>query len=474
MALAIDQAIQQASQAIDVSGIGKSTSDALNMGMSLAQRQAEVEKNKQELAFKAQQLDLQKHDYFHDKLNQVINEDDPKLRGALVDSLNDEYTQMFGQRMNPAFPELMKKSQPVLDKLRALYNVRQAFRTHKPDQISQFDNQVTEGMSSKNFSDSWKQLNDIDQNQNGILKALTAQGVNPLTAGPALQEGNQNALQEAMNLAPRARMAATNRSRLAMSLDNQAASAGERFEKDTPLNKLYQQTQGLDRANHTLQNQDTTLTPQIFREVEQEFSQALSGPGNASLGKLERTEMQSIAIKADDFWQKYKNQPVDVRKNAPQLVQQLQASIDRLHGAYSSNMEDRAQVIGQNFDASDNPKVHAVLQEKYSKYAPRYYEQKYGESTGANQAAASAKAAGSPSGQVAPTPAPNAPGGAANDTTQNPNPEPKVMQDQRALLRSQAVAKLSQIRNSKPGTLTTTEKDVRDKYKLLTGEDLVE
>lgn len=453
---AVDSAIQDASKAIDTSGIGANTAQGLQMGMSLAQRQQDIENQRNQLQFQQQQAEMQKGDWLHSQLSQISSENDPKLRGALVDNLDDQYPKLFGgRRLDPTQAELLKKSPPYIDKVGALTRVRKGMVDNDFDGVSDFDKEVVNGMSSSDISQQLGHLNTIQSQESTIIKALTAARV--ATPQAAAQTGmSQDDLQTKMNQnnPMNARAAMVN-----LRSDDQASKAGASY--DTALKKTFLQKQALDRATHTLSDPNTPLTPQIFRESEKEFVTALTGNGATGLGQTEKTEYNDLHLKLAEYMQKYGNKMQDLRKEAPELVQQLQSSMNRLSTAYQGNMEDTTSKVDKNFAESSNPKVQAMRRLKTKDYAPQYYADSFGSEQ-----------------------APSAPG-SANAAAPGPNPglagipqaaPAKLSQAELESMDTKARELLRQSRESqKAGTpFKYTEQQIKTTYKNKTGKDLVE
>lgn len=443
MASAMDAAVDNSSKALDTSGIGKNTVEGLEMGMSLAKRAQDIDQKRQEMQFKQQQVDMQKHDWMHDQLKGALSEDDPKLRGVLLDNMSEQFPKLFdGKRMDPATMELMKKAPAFGEKMLAAVRVREAMRTGNFDKLSEFDEHVMNGMTSSDIASKLKELNTIKTNEAMIIKGVTAKGVATPQAAQAAGM-DQGEMQEIMNRnnPGNARMAMAD-----LRKDDQASKAGTAF--DTATKPVFKQIQALDRGVHTLKS-DSKLTPQMFREIEQEFSNALSGSGAAGLGKLERTEYNSIGLKAAEIKQKYGDKPVDLKKEEPAFVNQLADSMYRLNQAYGENMEKIATNVHENYGQTSNPKVQEMRKRKLQEYAPNAYAKMYG-GDGVD-------------------------GSEQQSMPSNPgNPEnkgPKMTSERKAELKQLAIEKLKQIKSSPPGLIPVSEQDVRDKYKFMTGED---
>lgn len=442
---AMESAVNAASQAMDTSGIGKNTMEGLQMGMSLAQRQQQIEQARQEMNFKAQQAEMQKHDWLHSQLQSAASENDPKIKGVLLDNLDEQFPKLFeGKRMNPTTVELMKKAPLFLDKVQAAVRVRNAMRTGRFDKISDFDNEVVNGMTNPDVSAVLGHLNTIQQSESQIIKGIQTLGFTPAQA-QAIAKGETSPEEQQKQMAASPKYTAQNarKGMLDARLDDQASNAGKAF--DAGVSKLYTQQQALDRAQHTLSDPNTPITPQIFREAEKEFVTALTGSGSAGLGQTEKTEYNNLHLKIAEYLQKYGNKMQDLRTAAPELVKQLDSSMARLSGAYSSNLEDKAQKIDANFSQSGNEKVHAIRREKLKQYAPNYYKTKFAQQD-------------------------------EMETGTGNHLEPKKSPADMENIDNMAKERVRQAREAqKSGVpVSFTEDQVKETYKRLTGKDLVE
>jgi hypothetical protein len=460
MATAMDSAIQDASKAIDTSSIGANTVQGLQMGMSLAQRQQDIEAKRQQIQFQQQQQEMQKGEWLHSQLSQVSSENDPKLRAALVNNLNDQYPKIFdGRRLDPTQAELLKKSPTYNDKIVALTRVRKAMLENNFSGMSDFDKQVVNGMSSADVSQQLGHLNTIQTQESAIVKALTM--VHVATPQAAAQTGqSQSDLQQTLS---QNNPTLARQQMVALRSDDQASKAGAAY--DGALKKTYIQKQALDRATHTLTDPNTPITPQIFKESEKEFVTALTGSGATGIGQTEKTEYNDLHLKMAEAMQKYGNKMQDLRVEAPELVNQLQSSINRLSGAYADNMEETTSKVDSNFSQSSNPKVQEMRKLKTKDYAPKYHAAAFGQSGQApvpgqpSQPGQNAQPGVNPGLAAIPQPAANKP--TPSDSEQ---------------IEVQARERLRQVRAANKAGLpiSYTEQQVKDTYKNLTGRELVQ
>lgn len=449
MVTAVESAIQDASKAIDTSGAAANSSEALQMGMSLAQRQQQIEQKRQEIDFQRAEQEKQKGDWLHSQMSAITVENDPKIRAHLVDNLAELFPKMFdGRRFDPAQQELFKKSDSFIDKAGALTRVRKMMAENNFAGISEYDKGIVNGMSSADIAQQLGNLNNIHKNEDTITKALIQSRI--ATQSAAEKAGtSKEELQQTMN---QNNPMAFRKASVDLRADDQASRAGSAYDKS--LQKLYVQKQALDRASHTLTDPNTPITPQIFREAEKEFVTAMTGSGATGLSQSEKTEYNNMHLKMAETLQKYGNKMVDLRKVAPELVNQLLSSNKRLSEAYGENMEDTVSKVDKNFSESSNPKVQAMRRAKTKDYAPKYHAEKFGDEA-----------------DQEPEPGVN-PGLAGVPQSATPKPSQSDME----AVDNQARERLRQARAAQKAglPLSFTEQQVKDTYKKITGRDLVE
>lgn len=439
--IGVQTAMGNAQQAMDISGVEKNSSEGLQLGMSLASRQADFEKKKQDLQFQQQQHDMQKHEWMHGILSDAVSENDPKIKSMLLDNLNDQFPKIFdGKRMSPTMLEAMNKSPDFMQKMGAVIRIRKAAMNGKPELIPDLDKEVLNEMTNPDFTSTLQKVNQMHSGEDGIIKALTSQGVATPQAAAATGQ-SQDEMQANLNNSPKYVM---RKGMLAARLDDQASKVGDSYEKNTKLSTTYTATQKAGRDLSMMNDTTNPLTPQNLSEMEMTIPQLLGGAGASSLGGVERVEMETAQRKLADFQQKYSGKPVDMRQKDPELVNQIQHTIQRLKGANEQAMEQIAGGIHNQFQQSGNEKVHAVNKAKLLQYAPDTYSKIYG--------------AQSPQANI-------------NPATGEPA-QPKITDDMVSGLRSQAMQAIQKVKAAPQGTVSVTEDQIKQKFKSMTGHDL--
>lgn len=135
---------------------------------------------------------------------------------------------------------------------------------------------------------------------------------------------------------------------------------------DKTLQDLNAQKITIDRGIHTIENSQV-LAPQTLAELESEISKALAGKGMVAEGSIHRQTMMTAARQIAELRQQYGNQPIDMRKVSPQIVQYIQDTMKRLQEAYQGAMNDRAEQISKGKSFS-NQQVQKGLQDAVGGY----------------------------------------------------------------------------------------------------------
>lgn len=124
-----------------------------------------------------------------------------------------------------------------------------------------------------------------------------------------------------------------------------------------------------------------TLTPQIFNEIQQDLSQALTGAGNATEGKLHRTEFNTYQQRLAGIIQNVTNNPQDI--NSPAIVNQVKEVLARLNATLASWRSDRFKVranVLRDLFADDKEIASAILKRQASLDAASSEAAKYADS----------------------------------------------------------------------------------------------
>lgn len=182
------------------------------------------------------------------------------------------------------------------------------------------------------------------------------------SSADARQDKNLSAMME------RAQILGGNRgASLALRQDQQASNAAGAFDKDPIITSLTKQQQQIARDKHTLDTA-TTLTPQIFNEIQTGIAGAIAGGHVAAQGTIHDLKYQSAELDYKNLMQRITNNPQDI--GSPQVRKYLGDLIGRLGEAYTGNIADRANQIAIGKNYSHNPDAQKAVAQKLQSYAP--------------------------------------------------------------------------------------------------------
>jgi hypothetical protein len=437
---AMDAAIESASKAIDTSGIGANAISGLQAGMSLAQRQQQIEAQRQQLQFQQQQQEMQKHDWLHSNLKTAISEDDPKLRGALLDNMSDQFPKLFdGKRIDPATLELMKKSDTFVDKMASVSRLRNAMRTNNFRGLSDYDNEVLGHMTSSDMQAKLQDMTSVQNQEAQLLKALTMTRVATPQAA-AVSGQSQSDLQQTMNQSAPGQLRAN---------VQQKMQAQQAVNKDQPLNTYKQRLEGAARVFdliHDAESGKVVKNKAFLGQLNAEVARLETGSQSPGLGASEKTELLDKKASLEGLIESFTGDPEDAVR--PGMIKQVKGTMTSMVDSYQQSIHDRYGTLAAGLTDIQKPIIEqkrladvASYRKKFGHWAPEEPES-MGEGL-STPAAAPAK--------------------------------PKITADQAAIYKQKALSRLDQLRNAPSGVqLNFTEQTVRDAYKTATGKDLVE
>lgn len=437
MASAVDSAIQDASKAIDTSGIGQNTAAGLQMGMSLAQRQQDIDAKKQQIQFQQQQQEVQKGDWLHSQMSAITSENDPKVRHALVDAMADSFPKMFdGKRMDPGQQELMKKSDSWIDKTGALVRIRKSWAANTPQSVSDLDKEIVNGMSSSDIATNWGHLNTMQSNETAIIKALIAKGIAPKQA-EAMTGQSQEQMQQTMQ---------QNSPFMARVQSQQTMAAQQAVNKDTLMNAYKQRLDGASRVNDLINDAkagNIKTNGPLLGQLNAEIARLETGSQSPGLTASEKTEYTSAATDFSRLKDKITGKPSDAI--SPEIIKQISGTMNSMTDSYMRSIDDRYGTISSGLTPVQAPVVKAKWEQDKQAYAKRF-----GHWAGTD-----------PQSKML--------------QPENP-PAPKQSPADVESIDSMAKERLRQARAAqKAGTpLSFTEEQVKTTYKNITGKDLVE
>lgn len=146
-----------------------------------------------------------------------------------------------------------------------------------------------------------------------------------------------------------------------------ASAAGQAFEHDPIITQGKKTSESLNRAIGLMDGK-TPLTAKSFNIVQQDLINALAPGGAATEGKVNRELVETAAAKLNELKLKFGNVS-DLRKDQPELVQNLRDLIGQVHDDYADAMARQATDLHSSFSGSANPRVKSVVDEKLKRYS---------------------------------------------------------------------------------------------------------
>lgn len=159
--------------------------------------------------------------------------------------------------------------------------------------------------------------------------------------------------------------------RLNIQRDNQTAAAVDKVANDAQLKAHAQRIQGADRIASQLAEVKAGKivdTNQFLNDLNAEYVNLLTGSNNAALGKLQRTEYQTLAGKIGNILQEIKGKPQSI--NSPEILSQLEKSVMSLRENYVKNLKERGALLQRTY--RHNPDATAAQQAKVQEMIGQY------------------------------------------------------------------------------------------------------
>jgi hypothetical protein len=224
-------------------------------------------------------------------------------------------------------------------------------------QISQGSNAPRESQVYRNISQQNQELlgskeKDLDRRRK-VMESIEARKSREDLAKARKED---HALQQKeLNERAKARADVANQQKdrqLDLRLDNLMSNIGNKIEHDEIIGKSQVNLASLEKARAILNNKDLPLTSQTLSDAEQDIANALSLRGQgATEGKIKRTEMESLGRKLAEIKQRIGNKPVDLRKEAPEIVTQIQKLNNALHDDYVDTINTRRNKVVDNYSS---------------------------------------------------------------------------------------------------------------------------
>lgn len=441
----MDVAASAIAKPIDISGITSDSMSGLQAGMDVAKRRQDLDAKKQELQFQRDQHDLNKIDWFHNSLKDVAGENNPQLRKIKMDQFSQDYFKISGQRMNPAIEEAIKKVPSLGDAILAAGQVHAALQDPSlnvpQNTLLQHGKQVM-NLVSGDIGTYLKEMNGSKdalaqlQMQKALIGAKVATNQGAAAAGMSQED-----LQTQMNQGNSAQLRVTSQQKMA---------AQTQVNKDSLMNAYKMRLDGAGRVYDLINDAaagKVKTNKAFLGQLNAEVARLETGSQSPGLGQSEKTELVSAAAQLEGLKEKFTGKPEDAVPQA--VIQQVKGTMDSMVGSYQDAIHQRYATLSAGLQPSQKPIVEAKKNADIEGY-----KKKFGYWKGMDAVAAE------PEGQ----PQTNAAGAKSGNLTQ----------DQQATARSNALARLKQLRASQPGALSFSEQTVKDAYKAATGKDLVE
>jgi hypothetical protein len=354
--------------------------------------------------------------------------------------------------MDPMSVELMKKSPTFMDKIAAMIRVRGAMRTNNFSQVSDFDKEVVNGMTSSDISTQLGYLNNMQSQESAIIKALTAARVATPQAAAATGQSQED-LQATMNQSNPINARVQSQQKM------QAQTA---VNKDTLMNAYKQRLDGAARVNDLLQAADSgkVVTNAAFLgQLNAEIARLETGSQAPGLGASEKTELKSAQSQFEGLKERITGNPTD--SVSPGFIKQVHGTMDSMIDSYQQSVNDRYATIASGLTEVQKP----IVKDKWNQDVQNYTKRFGRWAPGIAQQAAATAPNMSPADQL------NQSFGAQAGPTQVP---PKKDPAQVMQYKQQAMDRIKQIQQAQKAgyPISTTVQQVRQTYKNLTGQDL--
>lgn len=151
--------------------------------------------------------------------------------------------------------------------------------------------------------------------------------------------------------------------------DSQASHAADVIHKDPTIHQLTSQIQLVDRGRDILNKPG--LTNQEFNDVQIELSNAIAGARSSALGKLERTEYETMGQKWAELKQRLTGSPQDAVPS--EILARVRGLAEEMSGSMQKHRSEQAQRLARtyahNHDAQ-REQDNAIYQYDYAPEQP--------------------------------------------------------------------------------------------------------
>lgn len=165
-------------------------------------------------------------------------------------------------------------------------------------------------------------------------------------------------------------MAQVRQAQLEETKSQNAAHAGESFDKDPVMKTITGTKNNLDRAINLI-NGKTPITSSKFKILQQDMINATAPGGAATEGKVSREGIDLLAEKLNRLETQF-GSVQDLRKEAPDIFNDLRDTITAVRGDYAQAANQRVKELGSNFQDSTNQKVQSTVKRKMGMLQDKY------------------------------------------------------------------------------------------------------
>lgn len=155
---------------------------------------------------------------------------------------------------------------------------------------------------------------------------------------------------------------------LALRRGEMASKAGQAVEHDPIVMQAKKTNNSLDRALSMMKG-NVPITAKNFAILQQDMINAMAPGGAATEGKVNREMVETLAGHLNDLQLKF-GQVKDLRKEQPEIFNQLRQLIENIKEDYSTALANQVKDVAGSYKYVDVQPVQKTIQEKLQRYAP--------------------------------------------------------------------------------------------------------
>ena len=203
-----------------------------------------------------------------------------------------------------------------------------------------------------------KYLDEIQKRKSDLSKSIL-EGVTKMKSGTE-QNATINSLLEKLSNEQNNKIQNTQGSKVRR--NQMVANAGASFDKDPILKQVTTTNNSLDRAM-SMMNGSTPITGKNFALLQQDMINAMAPGGAATEGKVNREMVETLAAKLNNLMTQF-GSVQDLRKEQPQVFDQLKSLINQVREDYNSAGKQRTTELAANFTDIPDPLVQSTVNRK--------------------------------------------------------------------------------------------------------------